>query len=232
MTHSIGLIPEDSKTRATHGRRLGRHIHFDERSKSFRVSAPTSALVTKIWPRSVPPLDQGDTGSCTGNGAVGVLATAPFFKTGVTYDETLARKVYSEASKIDSIHGDWPPTDTGSTVICAMKAAQKLGFIKSYHWCLGLSDVLATLSHLGPVEVGVSWYSGFDQPAADGLVRISGMVEGGHAFELHGIDVAKKLVWAYNSWGSSWGLQGRFCFSFDTLGRLMKEHGEAVLPIA
>ena len=87
--------------------------------------------------------------------------------------------------------------------------------------------MLKTLSSVGPVEVGVSWYEGFDKPDAKGLVKIAGTVRGGHAFELLGVDADKQLVWAINSWGPGWGLAGRFAFSWKDLDRLLREQGEA-----
>jgi hypothetical protein len=223
--HRIALIPEhDSK----HGGRLGRHVHFDERSREFPVPLQTGALIqTKLWIRTLKPFNQGELGSCTGNGAVGVACTEPYRQQGVRYTEALARKVYSKASHDDTIVGAWPPKDTGSTVLGAMKALRQLGMAKGYHWCFGLDDVLKTLSTLGPVEVGLNWYEGFDKPDAKGLVKVGGAVRGGHAFELLGVDAERKCVWAINSWGSDWGLQGRFAFSWKDLDRLLHEDGEA-----
>jgi hypothetical protein len=214
-------------------KRLGRHVHFDERSKSFRVkldSVPTD-LVSKTWKRTIKPFDQGQIGSCTGNGAVGLLATEPYKQKYKRYNEKLAVKVYSLASSIDEFPGQYPPEDTGSSVLASMKALQKLTLCKNYHWCLGLDDVLKTLSHVGPVSVGVNWYEGFDSPDATGRVTVSGQIRGGHCFEILGIDVENKLVIAENSWGAGWGVQGRFNFSFDDLDRLLKEEGEAATVI-
>ncbi|HJV48067.1 MAG TPA: hypothetical protein VJ549_02210 [Geothrix sp.] len=223
--HRIGLIPEHG---SKHGGRLGRHIHFDDRSWDYRVPLRAGAgIQTRTWPRALKAFNQGELGSCTGNGAVGVVCTEPYRKSGVRYSEALARKVYSQASHDDTIVGAWPPKDTGSTVLGAMKALKDLGFTTGYHWCFGLEDVLKTLSTLGPVEVGLNWYEGFDKPDAKGLAKIGGAIRGGHAFELLGVDAETKLVWAINSWGPDWGLGGRFAFSWKDLERLLHEDGEA-----
>ncbi len=223
--HRVALIPEFSSKR---GGRLGRHIHFDERSRNYRVPVDMTLKITsKLWNRAAKPFNQGNTGSCTGNGAVGVIATQPYKKPAIKYNEVLARKVYSRATRDDTIVGTWPPKDTGSTVLAAMKALKDLGYTTGYHWCFGLDDALRTLSSVGPVEVGVNWYEGFDRPNAKGLVKIAGGVRGGHAFEILGVDVENKLVIAENSWGSSWGLKGRFSFSWKDLDRLLHEDGEA-----
>jgi hypothetical protein len=221
----MGLIPEHPSRR---GGRLGRHLHFDERSRNFPVPLPKGATIqTRVWSRTLQAFSQGELGSCTGNGAVGVICTEPYRQKGVRYSEALARKVYSQATKDDAIVGAWPPQDTGSTVLGAMKALMDLQLAKGYQWCFGLDDVLKTLANLGPVEVGVNWYEGFDKPDAKGLVKLTGAVRGGHAFEVLGVDAEKQLVWAINSWGGEWGLEGRFAFSWKDLDRLLHEQGEA-----
>lgn len=223
--HRVGLIHEHP---SKHGGRLGRHVHFDDRSWNYPVLLKKGAAIeTRTWNRTLKAFNQGELGSCTGNGAVGVACTEPYRKAGVRYSEVLARKVYTESSHHDTIVGAWPPKDTGSTVLAAMKALNSLGYTKGYRWCFSLEDVLKTLSTLGPVEVGLNWYEGFDKPDANGLVKLGGAVRGGHAFELLGVDVEKKLVWAINSWGPDWGLHGRFAIAWKDLDRLLHENGEA-----
>ena len=238
MSGKIKILPEKRRWLGLRKRkyRLGRHVRFDERSLAFRVGPPELTLVSKIWERALPPLQQGQVGSCTGNGCVGVLATSPVSMDGIAdnieFCEALAVKIYTRASEIDNFEGKYPEQDTGSSVLSAMQAAKEFGLISGYQWCLGTEDVLQTLSHVGPVEVGFMWTSGFDQPDSTGLVRLGGKNQGGHAFELIGLDVEREVVWAVNSWGSGWGANGRFCFSFEDLRTLMKNQGEAVRVIA
>ncbi len=223
--HRIHVIKEHSSKR---GGRLGRHVHFDERSREFPVELAKKAVIeTRIWTRPTQAFAQGELGSCTGNGAVGVLSTLPYRQAGRRHTQALARKVYALATHMDTIAGIYPPEDNGSTVLGAMKALRDLKLVKGYKWCFGLDDVLKTLSTLGPVEVGLNWYEGFDKPDAHGLVKVSGSVRGGHAFELLGVDVEQKLVHAINSWGPDWGRHGRFSFSWEDLERLLYEEGEA-----
>jgi hypothetical protein len=213
--------------------RLGRHVHFDERSRKFaaRNLHAGTAIATRLWARRIAPFDQGDLGSCTGNGAVGLLATAPFRKAGEVVNEKLAVAIYSKATALDPYPGTYPPTDTGSSVLASMKALQQAGKIKSYHWCFGLTDVLTALSNLGPVSIGIDWHSGFDNPDATGLVKLKGAVRGGHCFDLLGIDATAKTVTAINSWGSGWGLKGRFRFSWTDLDTLLQADGEAATVV-
>jgi hypothetical protein len=205
-------------------RRLGRHIEHDERSRSF--PAPRAAQVVSVThERRCPPFDQGDTGSCTGNAEAGLLMTDPYFVAGRDLSETDAVTLYEKATHLDQIAGSYPPDDTGSSGLAAMKAAKALGYITGYQHAFGLQHALEALV-LAPVITGVSWYEGFDNPGADGLVSISGAVRGGHEFEMVGIDADARTVRACNSWGPAWGDGGYFQFTWDTWDQLLQEQGD------
>ena len=71
-------------------------MHFDERSRDYPVALPKGAkIVTRSWERNVQAFTQGALGSCTGNGAVGLLCTEPYRQKGLRYTNALARKIYS-----------------------------------------------------------------------------------------------------------------------------------------
>jgi hypothetical protein len=225
----IALIPEQPSAL---GGPLGRHLHFDERSRDFPVLLDKGAgIQTRTWTRTLKPFRQGQLRTCTGQGAMGVLCTEPYRRPGLRYSETLVRAIYTKASHHDTLVGAWPTKDTGSTVLAALKALKFMGYTKGYRWCFSLEDVLKTLSRVGPVELGLHWYEGFDRPDARGLVKLEGDLRGGHAVELLGVDAERKRVWAINSWGSDWGLQGRFAMSWDDLDRLLHENGEAATVV-
>ncbi len=227
--HRIALIPEMPPKPVL--QRLGRHVHFDERSKNYRVTVRKNAKpVSKTWERRVPVWNQGDLGSCVGNGSVGLLATDPFFKPRTRITEALAVKTYSIASGLDDINGQYKPTDTGTTVLAGMKALVQQKKAKSYHWCLGLNDVQMTLGEK-PVALGINWYESFDRPNSRGLIHIAGSVRGGHCVYLFAIDVSAKEVMFCNSWGPDWGRSGCAVMSFADLDRLLHENGEAATII-
>jgi hypothetical protein len=218
-------------------RKTGRIPRFDERSRDYPVildGVPTE-LRSVMWRRTLPALNQGRKSSCTGNAVVGVLATEPNSSDGVAdtiqFNQDLALKLYSLATTLDSFGWEYPPTDKGSSCLAAMKAAKKLGLIKEYRWCFGIQDVLRTLSYVGPVVTGINWYSGFNSPDSSGEIHLSGDPTGGHAIQLIGIDVVGKKVWAVNSWGTRWGIDGRFSISFDLMEQLLAERGEGVVAV-
>lgn len=219
---------------------LGRHPlaaqNHDPRSLRFLVP-PSTTVESKDWQRQTPVLDQGNLGSCTGNAAVGVLGTTPFFEAfggnRPNLDENLAVTLYSDATHLDPYPGTYLPTDTGSDGLSVAKAAKNNSLISGYLHATSLAEMQSALQ-VGPVIVGVNWYEGFDSPDANGLVKVSGSVRGGHEFEVVGLDVTKQLFHAVNSWGTSWGVNGHFWFSFADMTRLLSEGGDCTqfVPIS
>lgn len=218
---------------------LGRHQYHDSRNLAYAYQRSAPVLVTRLHTRQIPILDQGDVGSCTGNGEVGVLGTEPNWTTaayagypaGTVLDEPLALKVYSGAEDIDG-DGPYPPNDNGSSGPSAAKAAMKLGLISGYTHCLSLTDVLDALQTQA-LSIGINWYDSFDSPASSGLIKISpgAQVRGGHEPMLRGVDVESKTVFGDNSWGLGWGLSGSFQLDWATLERLLAEDGDGTVSV-
>ncbi|PJM98138.1 hypothetical protein CG740_37275 [Streptomyces sp. CB01201] len=221
--------------------RLGRHVEHDPRSLAYALSEDLlpSTYTSATHTVRIGVLDQAALGSCTGNAAEALAGTDPLYdaipaKTATrptgdpVRDEQQAVALYSAATRLDSIRGNYPPTDTGSTGLAVAKAAQKAGLISGYQHALSLDATLKALTAT-PLIVGVNWYEGFDTPDSAGLVHVSGSVRGGHEFLLYGIDATANTVLARNSWGTDWGAAGCFSFSFDDLGRLLDEDGDATL---
>jgi hypothetical protein len=208
------------------GGRLGRHQHHDERSRAYRVT-PAAAPKTVLWPRHVPPYDQRNLGSCTGNAMAGALSTAPFNH---RFGERRAVLLYEAATQLDDIPGAFPPDDTGSSGLAVAKAAQKAGLITRYEHAFGLQDVISALQ-TGPVIAGTDWLTGMDTPDAQGFVKVTGSVRGGHEYEILGVDLEQRYFTACNSWGTSWGVGGYFKIRIDDFAALLARGGDVTVPI-
>lgn len=214
---------------------LGRHVNHDSRNLQYAYQRTAPALQTVLLKRNIPILDQGDVGSCTGNGEVGCLGCDPNYEAlpagHPALDETLALTVYSGAETIDG-DGPYPPNDNGSSGPSAAKAAMQLGLISGYTHCLSLADVLDALQTQA-VSIGINWYDSFDNPPANGLLTISpgAQVRGGHEPMLRGIDVTAQTVFGDNSWGTSWGVNGSFTMGWATLERLLSEQGDGTVSV-
>lgn len=212
---------------------LGRHVRHDERSRSYAFSTRGLTLVSTVHVRRCPVLDQGNVGSCTGNAALGALGTDPFWGTlalGFDYSEAEALKLYSEFTKADSYEGTYPPNDTGSDGLTSAKVLTNLGFISGYQHTFSFNDALLALTKT-PFVTGINWYSSMDVPDENGRVTITkdAYVRGGHEVEAFALDVENRLVWFWNSWGPTFGLEGKFAMSFDDYARLLGEEGDVTV---
>jgi hypothetical protein len=220
--------------------RLGRHVEHDPRSRAYAYNTAGLKVTPVYHQRHVPIFDQGDLGACTGNAAVGCLATDPFDPVMLTefpnlnLGEALAVKVYELATTLDDIEGQYPPNDTGSSGIAAAKALQQNGWIAGYQHTFALEDMLKALA-VTPVMIGINWYDSFDQPDSAGVIQIKkgAQVRGGHELYLDEIAVNKGKYYCggTNSWTVSWGLEGRFYMPFSTVEQLLGEEGDVTVPV-
>lgn len=210
------------------GKPLGRHVNHDPRSLAYQVE-PTGVVVSVRWPRITPILNQGDLGSCTGNATAGVLGSNPFYGTipaGTALDEKFAVSIYSSATKIDSFDGVYPPNDTGSDGLSVAKAAKQLGLISGYQHITSLAAA-HTAIQAGPFITGTNWMSGMDEPDEHGIVHATGIVRGGHEYEIIGYDATVGLWEAVNSWGDGWGKGGHFFIPDADYAALLGAQGDA-----
>lgn len=231
----VQRIPEHSSDRPGAGR-LGRHVRHDPRSLRYQVPARSTGTLKSVrHTRRIPVLDQGDLGSCTGNAAEGVLGTSPFLETlpGWFADvsgsaaEKQAVWLYSAATRLDDYDGEYPPTDTGSDGLSVAKAALAGGLISGYRHATSLDAALTALA-ARPVIAGINWYSSFDVPTDTGIVYITSgaQVRGGHEICLDELNVEDRLIGFTNSWGASWGEDGRAYLPWEDFERLLSEQGD------
>lgn len=162
-----------------------------------------------------------------------VLPTGPSFNPDrtpyYTLDESGAVHLYSDATRIDEWPGEYPPTDTGSSGLAIAKALKNAGMIAGYQWTYSLDAYLRALG-VTPVITGTVWTEDMFRPDADGRVHPTGAVAGGHEYCTVGVDVERRRIWHYQSWGQ-WGLDGTGLFytTFDDHGYLLDQQGDAVV---
>lgn len=208
-------------------RKFGRLVEFDERSKQFPIRALISAVKPRSYTWSCPiVLDQGSEPSCTGNAVAHEAAARPVEVLGIT--EKTAFAVYLRARELD----EWPGENyEGSSVLGAIKAGTERGWYKEYRWAFSEDDLSLAVGHKGPAVLGINWYEGMSDPDKNGLIKAAGSVQGGHAILCNGYNVKTKLYRLHNSWGNAWGLKGECFISAADMARLLKEDGEACIPV-
>jgi hypothetical protein len=233
---------------------LGRHVEHDPRSLAFAHGVlPKSAIKSVDWTRRVPIFDQGQLGSCTGNAGTGLLGTDSAGRTASTsvtisaagaaashglfaagvhvLDEAFAVALYSLATILDGVSGQYPPKDTGSTGIGVGKALQALGLASGYTHGFSLAALQSALQK-GGLLIGIAWPQSAFDTATDGRIVVdrSSPIAGGHELELCRYDASTGEYWVPNSWNTSWGQAGWGYFAEADLVWLLSQQGDVTVP--
>lgn len=217
---------------------------FDERSRNYPVSSVFPQNVQRVYTKwdVSQILDQGSEGACVGFAWTAEALNAPVMVNLKKIAASVPRvpynfaiHVYKEAQKIDQ----WPGEDyEGTSVLAGAQMMQKYNLLRQYRWAFNIDQIVDSLVAIGPVVLGVNWYSGMYR-APDGVLKVSGNHVGGHALLAIGYNPSsskhggKPTVILQNSWGKSWGINGVAEISVEELAALMKERGggEACVPI-
>jgi hypothetical protein len=212
----------------TTDRRLDRLVHFDERSRNFPIR---TLIPATLKPRGytwscATVLDQQSEGACTGFSVAHEAIARPVLVKNVTNQTAL--DIYRRAKQLD----EWPGEDyEGSSVIAAIKAGREKKWYGEFRWAFGLDDLILAVGHKGPAVLGINWYNGMFDADAKGFVSPTGSLAGGHAILVNGVNVKEQFFRLHNSWGPSWGMNGECFITFNDLGQLLKEDGEACIPV-
>lgn len=216
---------------------LGRHLHHDPQNREYPIRALLPRATT---PRTQPwwarhNWDQGNEGSCTAQAASGVVATSPFRMTQPMRDALPAYDAFQERSELyreAQKHDPWPGESyEGSSTDAPFKVLRNRGQIREWRWVFGIQDLRDTLNAHGPVAIGSWWYADMFHPDDKGYVSVSGAKVGGHAYEIYWWDADDDRYGALNSWGRSWGRNGRFWITSDQMETLLLDQGEAVTVV-
>ena len=222
-------------------KRLDWHPRFDSRSRNYGIRSllGTTKLErkAKFWEEGTV-LDQGSEGACVGFGWMAEILAKPVQPVEQPTAEAgnkLAQFYYKEAQKIDEWDGE---SYSGPSVLAGAKVMEQHGLISEYRWCFGVDDVIAAVVNKGPVVIGIPWYESMYRTNRDGLTFISGEKVGGHCITVTGYDPSMVLgrqsleVFRWrNSWGDDYGVGGSGYIKVSDLSRLLKEGGEACVPI-
>jgi Papain family cysteine protease len=184
-----------------------------------------------VWQDPEPVLDQGNYGTCVGNGFAQWGNTLPIDD---KYIEKDARAIYYEATIIDG-SPDNPDSpgggQQGATVRSGAKAMVARKRIGAYAFAASIDDVVAWLIGKGPVVFGTDWMDDMFYPDANGYVKPTGSLAGGHCFIARGYLAGENAILFRNSWGASWGLGGDFKMKLVDAKTLFAMQGEAVAAV-
>jgi hypothetical protein len=208
----------------------GRDFHVDE----IHVGVHEGAIPPSQTWADATVLDQGDFGTCVGNGWAGWGDSEPIVD---DFNETDARAIYYEATVIDGQPDDPDKPgggQQGSTVRSGAKAMQNRGNLAAYAFTTSLSTIREWLANHGPVVFGTDWTEDMFNPDGTGLIHATGAVAGGHCYLCTGYDTLSGTFRFRNSWGPSFGAGGDFWLSATDVQKLLTgidSPGEACMAL-
>jgi hypothetical protein len=226
---------------------LGRHVQHDPRSRRYphlRGAARPSALNPVSHVRHVRVFDQGHAGSCTGMAGLGILGHGIYWDAVRAVTETRnptafgpyeltergALALYSDITAIDPYEGAYPPDDTGSDGLSAAKALRNAGLIPGYEHAFGIDEALRALQSF-PLLVGTLWTDSMFDPDSRGIIRVGNDAEavGGHEWIADQYVPGSEFIGGTTSWGTGFGLNGRFYLTVEDFARLLAADGDVIV---
>lgn len=180
------------------------------------------------WNNPRPVLDQGNYGTCVGNGWAQWGNTDPIND---SYTEDMAKSIYYDATCFD---GDCDSTyQNGSTVRSGAKAMQmpKRARLSTYAFASTVDDAITWIMQQGPVVFGTDFTWDMESPDSTGLVHPTGGVAGGHCYIGVGFDPTTNKIKFLNSWGPDWGVGGNFYMYKNEFEQLFADAGEACTAV-
>jgi hypothetical protein len=207
----------------TQGYGLGRLHAEDERDKAFPMAAAFAAVPTPnshYWPIG-PVLNQLQTPRCVGYASRQLLASSPHrYKAA----DPSADTIYLQAQLRDEWQGE---NYDGTSARGAMKYLAERGIVSVYRWAQSVEEAVQYVLTTGPVLCGTVWKTGMFSPL-NGVVKPTGTVAGGHEYLMIGANVKTRTLSFCNSWGKSFGINGRFRMTFADFESLFADQGDLV----
>jgi hypothetical protein len=223
--------------------RLNWTLKHDRRSLNYLVDAVLPKELEEAPKRWTPgwTLNQRREGACVGFGWVQEMMTSPrpFTPPSVEYANQYASGYYHECLLNDEFQGE---ADEGTSVLAGAQTAVRRGYLGSYRWGTNVNDVRRSLISLGPVVIGIPWYSDMYFTRQSGLLDVTGDLVGGHCIVLDEFHPSKRLQYEdydkryrvygfHNSWDDDYGNKGRGYFTEEQLIYLTSRWAELCIPM-
>lgn len=183
------------------------------------VPPPLPPIGEKVWQLD-SVMDQEDTPHCVGFSWAAWENSDPI----MAWHENERGHINYYLCKI--IDGE-PHEENGSYVRSGATVMRDRGQIESYVFASHVEEIKQWVLNYGPVVCGTDWYDDMFWPDRNGFVSPGGEVAGGHAYILIGYNSDTDVFLFQNSWGNSWGDNGRFRMTAFDFARLLDRWGEA-----
>lgn len=207
---------------------LGRNPSpFDNRDYDLRSFIPIVKheieLTEKMWEFPSGPLDQGDSSHCIGFAAADWGINLPT-NTNFTNDD--GHRFYYECKEIEGQPGE----ENGAYIRSIGKVLKANKHLEAYAFAPDINTIKYWLLYKGPIIAGTIWTEGMFTPDENNVIHPTGSSMGGHAYLLNEWRV-DDYIGIQNSWGESWGKNGKAYISKEDFERIFSRGGEALAAV-
>ena len=225
-TRGLGRVPSPPDPR---------DADYPARKLMAAVGTPEAPMKPyRQWYADTVTLDQGPIGQCTTVSLAHILHDGPYTHRPYWTDNKPAYDTVAAYCRAQQIAGQTPTYcqdrvrgDTGTYMRSAALAIRELGYLSAFYWFTNPDAALLYLTNTGPLWLGTWWRAGMDRPQ-NGIGTYTGARMGGHAFKADEISWKEKFVGFKNSWGTRWGVRGRFRMSFADFRAMLADDGECL----
>lgn len=179
--------------------------------------------IEKCWEFPDTSLNQGSTGHCCGFSRASYGINLPVH---VNYTDEDGHRFYYQCKEID---GD-PGKENGSSIRSVAKSLKADHRIEAYAFAPDMATIKYWLLNRGPMIVGTVWLMNMFTPRLDNTLDVTGDIAGGHAYLINEW-TKDNFIGIQNSWGPTWGINGKAYISAEDFERLFKFDGEALAAV-
>ncbi len=225
------IIDHASENTAEDNHGMGRVVSVDHRDRMFLAAPPSASAITRRSRHWItgPVLDQGRLPHCVAYSGEQMLVSSPvknkMYKTPL--------ELYDECQANDGWEGN---AYEGTSVRALMKVLKDAGYISVYEWAFDVERTVRQVLEVGPVVIGVNWYSDMMSADTKGFIHPTGPIVGGHAIMVKGLNLDMKCTDGttgafrlINSWSERWADGGKCWLSLSAAAKLISEWGEVAV---
>jgi len=191
--------------------------------RRFMLDYPGVEKKESDWDFPLEPLDQKEYNHCCGFSAANWGINSPI-NTPFTNED--GHRFYYECKEIE---GE-PKKENGAYLRSVGKVLKNNKHTEAYAFAYDIDTIKHWLLYKGPIIVGTIWTEGMFTPDENNIAHPTGAILGGHAYLLNEWRI-DNYIGIQNSWGASWGVNGKAYISQEDFENIFANGGEALAAV-